>query len=81
MFQMFERLPRVVRVGVSLPPNLILQVVAEDAGIKDLFNFPLASIVNNDGRRRRLNMVRQGVLAAGFKQGNMENRMDLHGFG
>ena len=81
MFQVFRRLPRVVGVRVSLSPNLLLQAAAKDVGIKDLFNFSLASIVDNDGRRRRLNTVRQSVFAAGFKQGNMENGMDLHGFG
>jgi hypothetical protein len=81
VFQMFGRLPRVVGIGVSLPPNLILQAAAEDAGVKDLFNFPFASIVDNDRRRRRLNAVRQGVFAARFEQGDMENRVDLHGFG
>ena len=57
MFQRLERLPRVVRVGISFPSDLVLQVAAKDTGIKDLFNFPLVPIIDYDGRRWRLNSV------------------------
>ena len=55
---MFRRFSRVVKIRVSFLPNLILQVAAKDMGINDLINFSLASIVDNDGRRRRLNKIR-----------------------
>lgn len=58
-----------VEIGVGLPSGLVvasprdevLELVVADPGIEVFFNKPFLSIVDNDGRSRRLEMPWEGV--------------------
>jgi hypothetical protein len=49
-------------------------------GVKDFRNFKFQFSIDFDWRRRRLDMVRNGVWSCDFELGNMEDRMySAHG--
>jgi hypothetical protein len=64
---------------IASPTDPILDTAAIASAIEDFFDFIVLLAINNDWRRRRLDLARQGIFRCRFQQGNMEDRVDFHG--
>ena len=80
MVEMGGQLPGIIgRIIIPFPLNQVLEFASAESGVQHRFDFILQVRfpIQVDRKWRDFKVIRNGVWSKGFKEGNMENRVDI----